>query len=95
MRRKRKRIHNYLKRCRRERGLTQQEVARILGLESSSMISRWEKGICLPETLNALRMAILYDTTVDYVYEDLRLELQDKLSLRTDILQGVKVGQHD
>ncbi|MEN6520072.1 MAG: helix-turn-helix transcriptional regulator [Armatimonadota bacterium] len=80
---RRKHIHNYLKRCRKECGLSQKEVARILGLESSSMISRWEKGVSLPETLNALKMAAIYQTTVDYVFEDLRLNIQDELSERT------------
>ena len=81
---KRRRIHNYLRRCRKARGLTQTEVAYILGLESSSMISRWEKGVSLPETLNALKIAAIYDTTVDFLYEDIRLALLDELSPRTD-----------
>lgn len=92
---RRRRIHNYLKRCRKERGLTQKEVARILGLESTSMISRWEKGVCLADTLNALKIAALYQTTVDYVYEDLRSDVLDELSERADLLLRDKVGQHD
>ena len=83
-----KRIHNYLRRCRKEKGLTQKEVAYILGLESSSMISRWEKGVSLPETLNALKMAALYQTTVDFVYEDLRYAVQDEFSKRAKSIIG-------
>lgn len=82
MTRKRKRIHNYLRRCRKEKGLTQGDVAYILGLQSASLVSRWEKGFSLPETLNALKMAAIYDTTVDYLYEDVRLDMQDELNAR-------------
>lgn len=60
------------------------------------MISRWEKGITLPETLNALRMAALYQTTVDYVYEDLRLDMLDELSKRAGaVLEKVGTVQYD
>lgn len=92
---RRKRIHNYLKRCRKEKGLTQGEVAFILGLESSSMISRWEKGVSLPETLNALKMAAIYDTTVDFLYEDARLDMLDGLSKRAHALIKTRVEQYD
>jgi transcriptional regulator with XRE-family HTH domain len=53
------RIHNRLKRFRKEKGLAQKDVARILGVKSSSMISRWERGASLPETLNVLKLAAL------------------------------------
>jgi transcriptional regulator with XRE-family HTH domain len=92
---RRKRIHNYLKRCRREKGLTQNDVAYILGLQSSSLVSRWEKGVSLPETLNALKMAAIYDTTVDYLYEDARLDMLDELSRRAGTLIKTGVEQYD
>jgi transcriptional regulator with XRE-family HTH domain len=87
MRNHNKRIHNYLRRCRKQRGLKQKDVADILGLVSASMISRWEKGLSLPETHNALRMAALYHTTVDFIYQDLRLDMQDELDARLDALK--------
>ncbi len=87
-----KRIHNYLKRCRKQHGLTQRQVADIMGLESSSMISRWEKGLSLPETHNALKMAAIYKTTVDFVYQDLRLDMQDELSERIEAVTKTRGG---
>ena len=84
-----RRYHNYLRRFRRERCLTQKEVARILGLHNSAMVSRWEKGSVLPETLNALKMAALYRTSVDVIYSDLRLSVID------DLLQMEKVVLKD
>lgn len=80
----RRRFYNRLKRYRRERGLTQKDVAYILGLKSSAMVSRWEHGECLPETLNALKMAAIYETAVDAIYEDLRLRLSEELSPRVE-----------
>jgi transcriptional regulator with XRE-family HTH domain len=90
-----RRFHNRLKRYRRERGLSQKEVAKILGLKSSSMVSRWEHGECLPETLNALKMAALYRTAVDVIYEDLRMDLSGELSPRVDSVLRSKAEQEE
>jgi transcriptional regulator with XRE-family HTH domain len=76
----RNRYHNQLRRFRREIGLSQKEVAAILGLKSAAPVSRWEKGIVLPETLNALKLAALYRSSVDVIYSDLRFELCDELA---------------
>lgn len=89
---RRKRIPNYLRRCRKARGFTQREVAWILGLESSSMISRWEKGVSLPETLNAIKIAVVYQITVDYVFEELRDTLSDEIRKRTDAVVEARNG---
>ena len=75
-----RRYHNHLRRFRRERCLTQKDVAEILGLNNSAMISRWEKGSVLPETMNALKMAALYRSSVDVIYSDLRTALIDEIS---------------
>jgi transcriptional regulator with XRE-family HTH domain len=64
-------IPNSLKRYRKARGLQQKEVAKILGIKNASMISRWEKGICLPSTMNLFRLAVVYRTMVDALYIDL------------------------
>ena len=77
-------------------GLTQTDVAKILGLKSTSPISRWEHGVRLPETISALKLSILYDASVDDIYEDLRLDLVDELSPRTDrVLQRDAVRRYD
>ena len=66
-----KRIPNCLKKYRKARGLKQKEVAKILELNSSSLISRWEKGVCLPNSLNLLSLALLYRTPVEGLFVDL------------------------
>lgn len=80
-----RRYYNSLRRFRRERGLSQKEVATILGLANSAAISRWEKGTVLPETLNALKMAALYRSSVDVIYSDLRIKLSDELAQREKV----------
>lgn len=75
---------NALRRHRKVRGLSQREVARILGLKSPSMISRWETGVCIPDSLNLLRLAVLYRTMVEALFGDhlqlVRAELSEKES---------------
>lgn len=92
---RRRRVHNYLRRCRKAQGLTQKDVAAILGLESSAMISRWEKGVCIPETVNLLRMAVIYQTTVDFVYEDLRLALTGELAPKMRRVLATRAQQYE
>lgn len=92
---RRRRIHNYLRRCRKAQGLTQRDVAAILGLESSAMISRWEKGACIPETVNLFKMAVIYQTTVDFVYEDLRLALSDELAPKMRTVLSTRAHQYE
>ena len=43
----------------------------MLGLKSSSMISRWEKGTVLPNPLNIFKSAAIYRTMVDTLFIDL------------------------
>lgn len=86
MKSKNKCFSNKLRCLRRMRGLSQKDVAKVLGLKSTSMISRWEKGICLPETLNALKLAVLYRSAVDVIYTDLRESLIDELLIRETLL---------
>jgi hypothetical protein len=59
------------------------------------MISRWEKGVTIPETHNALKMAVLYKTTVDEVFEELRHFLSSELSERPNTASRTKVGQYE
>lgn len=87
---RRKRNHNYLRRCRKARGFTQKEVAWILGLESSSMISRWEKGVSLPETINAIKICVVYETTVDFVFQELRDALVEEIAERLHAVQQTR-----
>jgi transcriptional regulator with XRE-family HTH domain len=79
-------IPNRLKRYRKVRGLSQTDVARILGVRNTSMISRWEKGLALPSTLNLFKLALIYRTMTDALYMDLLVPLRSEVQEREDAL---------
>jgi len=66
-----KNIPNVLKEHRKARGLTQQQVAHLLGLKDPTWISHWEKGDVLPNLVSAIRLSTLYQTTIDTLFTDL------------------------
>jgi len=75
---------NCLRRYRKARGLKQKEVAKIMGLGSSSIISRWEKGICLPNSLNIFKLALIYRIMIDALFIDQLRELKVSLHKREE-----------
>ena len=79
-----KTIPNYLRRYRKARDLKQKDVANILGLKSASMISRWERGLCLPGTLNLFKLAAVYRTMADALCIDLLRALRSDLHKREE-----------
>lgn len=74
-----KRIPNTLRKYRRSMGLKQQDVAKLLGIKSSSRISRWEKGEGTPNLVNAMKLAILYRSMVDSLFIDLLHSLREEM----------------
>jgi transcriptional regulator with XRE-family HTH domain len=79
-------IPNSLRRYRRGRGMKQKEVAKLLGIKSASMISRWENGASLPSTENVFRLSVIYRTMVDALYMDYLTRLKDEIRKREEIL---------
>jgi len=81
-----KRIPNLLRRYRKARGLNQKQAARILGIRSTSMISRWERGLGLPSSWNIFKLAVLYRTMADPLFSNAtRLVRTDILKREEDI----------
>lgn len=59
-------INEKIKELRTEKGLTQKELSKVLGIGQST-ISEWEKGIYEP-TASAIKMlAIYFNVTADYL----------------------------
>jgi len=77
-----KKVPNNLRKYRKAIGLKQKEIARILGLKNSGMISRWEKGVCLPSLLNAFKLAGLYCVLVDALFFPLIRLIKKKIMER-------------
>ena len=82
-------IPNCLRKYRKAIGLKQKDVAKILGLKNCGMISRWEKGVCLPSLLNAFKLAGLYCVLVDALFFPLiRLIKKEIMQRQKDILNN-------
>jgi len=79
-------IPNCLRKYRKARGLKQKEVAKIMGLKSSSIISRWEKGNCMPSSFNIFKLALIYRTIVDALFIDQLRALKVSLHKREEEL---------
>ena len=90
-----KSIPNCLRKYRKARGLNQRKVAKIMGLKSSSIISRWEKGICLPSSLNIFKLAVVYRTMVDALFIDQLRALKDSLYKKEEEILKNKVKDKD
>ena len=90
-----KSIPNCLRKYRKARGLNQRKVAKIMGLKSSSIISRWEKGICLPSSLNIFKLAVVYRTMVDALFIDQIRELKDSLYKKEEEILKNKIKERD
>lgn len=57
-------LYDRLAELRRERGLTQDELAREVGV-SRQAVSKWERGLMAPATVNLITLAQLYGIPVD------------------------------
>jgi transcriptional regulator with XRE-family HTH domain len=71
-------------------GFSQKRVARLLGHPNEQMLSRYERGRCLPPLMTALQLEIIYRVPLAFLsgrkYEELRKgirEKEEKLSLPT------------
>ena len=51
--------------------MKQTEVAEILEI-NNSMVSRWESGSCMPDSLNLMDLSLLYRTATDALFSDYR-----------------------
>ena len=69
---------------RRERGLSQKEVAAILGQRSSRELSKYERGVKLPPLQVALRLEIVYRRPVAFLYSFIYNQLRDDVRAREE-----------
>jgi transcriptional regulator with XRE-family HTH domain len=64
-------VPNKLLEHRKRVGLTQRQVATLLGFVSDERISRWEKGDGVPHIVNLFRLSKLYEVTPQKLYPEL------------------------
>ena len=80
-------IPNNLRRYRKAVGLKQKDVAEILNLKSAGMISRWEKGVCLPSLINVIKLSGIYSVLVDALFFSLIRMIKRKIMERQEYLK--------
>lgn len=56
-------------RLRRERGLSQEQLADQLGVTRQS-VSKWESGAAMPELVKLISLSEMFDVTLDYLVKD-------------------------
>lgn len=57
-----KNFGDILRSKRKQRGLSQDQLAGIIGIKHSKTIENWESGITLPNTKYIFKLSILYET---------------------------------
>ena len=63
----RTRIANVLVECRKEKELTQAELAKIIG-STPTTVATWEQGKSMPSLQTLYRLAKFYQKSMDYMY---------------------------
>ncbi|HEY8784810.1 MAG TPA: helix-turn-helix transcriptional regulator [Mucilaginibacter sp.] len=72
-------IPNRLKMHRKMMGYKQKEVAKLLGLYSTSPLSEWENGANMPSSRYLIKLSILYRTYVNELYPEYFQEVRESL----------------
>lgn len=85
---RRRTVPNRLWQYRKRRGLTQTQVAAILGYVPTTYLSEYERGRKLPNLVTALKLEIIYRIPVAYLYADLYHRLKAELRVREERLRA-------
>ncbi len=70
---------NRLAHYRMRRGLTQEQVARLLGWKNVKAISRMEAGTAFPTLHTALKLSNIYRVPVEGLYQELHLQIREEI----------------
>lgn len=62
---------NKLRELRKAKGLRQIDVTRYLGNACEDRICRWEKGIAIPNLINAIKLCKLFNVRIEELYPDI------------------------
>lgn len=60
-------IKNRLIKCRTDKGISQKELATIIG-KTENAVGAWEQGHSLPSITTLYRLALYYEKTLEYFY---------------------------
>ena len=68
----------YARKLRRKAGLSQNDVAKILGLQSGQMVSDFERGLCFPPLRKLDLLAEAYRTPLKIVFNRMYEEKRER-----------------
>lgn len=63
-------------------GYSQRQIAKKLGITSTTIIGRWEQGLAYPDLQNLIKLSVIYKTLIDQLYPDLRASIIKDLRLK-------------
>ena len=85
-------LKNHLGHYRRRLHLSQEKVAALLGQKYRGLIWEYESGQILPSLQNALRLAAIYRTPVEFLFRELFLRHQEQVRELEESIEAVAEG---
>lgn len=73
---------NALRLHRQTLGLTQRQVAALLDLHDTVPVSQWEKGVKLPNSINLIKLSLIYHTVPNELYHELFQDFRETLQVK-------------
>ena len=83
-----KRVKNRIWKYRKILNLSQRQVSFILAHKDASQISKWEKGVKLPNLENALRLSRVLKISVDELFSGLSNSLEKEIAERVNSVKS-------
>jgi len=88
--RRRPRIENRIRRGREEHGYLQRDLALLLGHENPSQVSRYERGLVMPDCENMLKLCYIFNTLPEFLYPELTRAWKEEVRQRKEKMQKVE-----
>src|SRR6202021_2301881 len=79
-------LKNYLRSHRKRSGLSQSDVAFLLGSQDAAQLSRYEKGHRLPKLQTAIALEAIFGVSVGTLFSGIQIEAGSKISTRMKLL---------
>jgi transcriptional regulator with XRE-family HTH domain len=79
---KHKRPRNYLKAFRKQSGLSQDDLGRLLGYEDAGQVSRHERGTSTPPLAAAIAYELIFGVPVASMFADMRGEIASNVEAK-------------
>jgi len=82
-------IENRIRRGREEHGYLQSDLSFLLGHATTSQVSRYERGLVLPDCENMLKLCYILNTLPEFLYPELPRAWRREVQERKEKLQKV------